>query len=400
MENANTNDRQEQDYSDQSQYDDDHADGAQLRERVEQNQQKRAKQQARYSLRSQRTTPTEQKADTNAFSGETSDSNSDSDIDSEVVDTHKANDSYEVKKILDVDKMGSKRNGEIRWKVLWSTGEVTWEPTKCLRDGSRHALQKFVKSMPKKRKHLLSKPEVKQFIARLCDYTPADPDIAKSRNDRLEERHYVLKAIVAASQKKKQGQAKQATKAGVTIPNNYKQATSSIRKQKWWDAMGNEFQAFGKKGAWTLVPRPEGTNVVSVRWVYDLKATGDIITKWKARLVARGFSQQEGEDYDPFKLFAPTMKTKTLRLLTQIAAQDGADIRQFDISVAFLHALLDEDVYVEQPEGFKVPGKEGWVYKLHKAMYGLKQAPKKFSEHLKECLTKIGFEHAGSDTDR
>ena len=128
-----------------------------------------------------------------------------------------------------------------------------------------------------------------------------------------------------------------------------------------------------------------------------IKGKEDKIERFKARLVCRGFTQKEGVDYNPQELFAPTMRSKTLRMLMLLAARDGADVRQFDISVAFLHALLEETVYVEQPEEFVVKGKEDWVYILDRAVYGLKQSPRAFSKHFAACVEKIGFTPSDAD---
>jgi hypothetical protein len=184
---------------------------------------------------------------------------------------------------------------------------------------------------------------------------------------------------------------------GVTVPETLRAARKHSQWEKFWEAMNTEFASFHKKKAWRLVPKPKGAHVVSTRWVFDVKQKDGAIDRFKARLVARGYTQKEGVDYSLQELYAPTMKGKTLRMLMLLAARDDADVRQFDISVAFLHALLEETVYVSQPEGFVVEGKEDWVYVLDKAMYGLKQSPRAFGKHLAKCLVKIGFKESEAD---
>jgi hypothetical protein len=119
------------------------------------------------------------------------------------------------------------------------------------------------------------------------------------------------------------------------------------------------------------------------------------ITRFKARLVAQGFSQKEGIDFN--ETFAPTMHLKTARVLLALAARENLEVRQYDISTAFLHASLTEEVYVKQPPGHLVAGKEDWVYKLKKAMYGLKNAPRAYSDHFMSVLKDLGFKQSASD---
>jgi hypothetical protein len=157
-----------------------------------------------------------------------------------------------------------------------------------------------------------------------------------------------------------------------------------------------EIDAFYELDVWELMPRPHGANVVGVRWVYDLKVDEDgKILRHKARLVAQGFSQKEGIDFK--ETFAPTMHIKTARVLLALAAKHKMSCRQYDVSTAFLHASLKEEVYVKQPPGHVIPGKENWVYRLNKAMYGLKNAPKAYSDHFMSILSELGFEQSTRD---
>ena len=144
------------------------------------------------------------------------------------------------------------------------------------------------------------------------------------------------------------------------------------------------------------MPRPSNANVVGVRWVYDVKVDelGNVL-RYKARLVAQGFAQKEGIDYN--ETFAPTMHIKSARMLLAIAARDKVRVRQYDVSTAFLHADLAETVYVKQPEGHVIPGKEKYVYRLKKAMYGLKNAPKAYSDFFMGVLAKLGFSQSKKD---
>jgi hypothetical protein len=208
------------------------------------------------------------------------------------------------------------------------------------------------------------------------------------RRRRLNEKFDVLKAIVRPKQK---------TALGQTVPNTARQAQAHPRWGEFALDMQVEFDNFMKKGVWRLVPRPANVNVVSVRWVFDIKVKNGVVARYKARLVCRGFAQKEGEDYDPAELYAPTMKTKTLRALTALAAKNGWDMNQYDVSCAFLHADLEETVYVEQPPGHVIAGKEDYVYILDKAMYSLKQSPRAFAKHLAKCFRALDFKQSDAD---
>ena len=140
--------------------------------------------------------------------------------------------------------------------------------------------------------------------------------------------------------------------------------------KQWELAMKKELESIKKNETWTLVPRPKNAKVVKSRWVLRTKDNGI----YKARFCAKGFTQRWGEDYD--ETFAPVTKYPSIRTLFSILAGRKAEIHQMDVNTAFLYSTLDETVYVEQPEGFEVPGKEDFMCLLRKALYGLKQFPR------------------------
>lgn len=111
--------------------------------------------------------------------------------------------------------------------------------------------------------------------------------------------------------------------------------------------------------------------------------------KYKARLVAKGYVQQ-GIDYE--EVFAPVTRMETVRLLLALAAKNGWEVHHMDVKSAFLNGEIDEEVYVCQPEGFEKKGEEHKVYKLFKALYGLRQAPRAWYTKLRKCLENLGFE--------
>jgi len=143
----------------------------------------------------------------------------------------------------------------------------------------------------------------------------------------------------------------------------------------WEAAMKQELQAMEKNKTWELVHLPAGHRPISLKWVYKLKKDEKgMVTRHKARLVARGFMQQEGIDFED--AFAPVARMESVRVLLALAAQEGWKVHHMDVKSAFLNGDLKEEVYVRQPPGFAVAGEEGKVYRLRKALYGLRQAPR------------------------
>lgn len=161
-------------------------------------------------------------------------------------------------------------------------------------------------------------------------------------------------------------------------PQTYAQAvaTEALRRV-WVPSMDVEMSKCKALGTFTEVQRsslPRGTNVLPVKWVYKTKVNElGIEVENKARLTPKGFRQKQGVDY--FEVFASTGKYKTLRVGLEIAASMDMELEQLDVPSAFLHADLQEEVYMEMPDGYKV---DGMVFKLHKALYGLKQAPREW----------------------
>lgn len=164
----------------------------------------------------------------------------------------------------------------------------------------------------------------------------------------------------------------------------------------WVQAMEDEFSALHRQQTWTLVPPDPSQNVVGCKWVYKVKRNSDgTVSRYKARLVAKGFHQQPGIDYD--ETFSPVIKPTTVRIILTIAAHFQWPLRQLDISNAFLHGFLKEDVHMSQPQGFTNPSKPGYVCKQHKSLYGLKQAPRAWFERFTTHLLSLGFTASTAD---
>jgi hypothetical protein len=139
--------------------------------------------------------------------------------------------------------------------------------------------------------------------------------------------------------------------------------------------MKAEMDAVEKNRTWELADLPHGHHVITLKWVFKLKRdeVGAII-KHKARLMAQGFLQREGIDFDD--AFAPVVQMESVRLLHALAAQEGWRVHHMDVKSAFLNGDLKEEVYVHQSLGFAIPDKEGKVLRLRKTLYGLRQAPR------------------------
>jgi histone deacetylase 1/2 len=183
-------------------------------------------------------------------------------------------------------------------------------------------------------------------------------------------------------------------------PTSYREAVTSIDADLWQTAIHQEYDALVQRKTWELVPLPPGRKAVKCKWVFKRKLNADAtVARYKARLVAKGFTQQFGLDY--FETFSPTVSFTTLRLLFQLAVQFDLDIQQTDVDSAFLYADLQEEIYMEQPEGFKVwtpAGSERLVCQLLKAVYGLKQASFEWNGVLHQFLVEQGLHQLKSDS--
>ena len=139
--------------------------------------------------------------------------------------------------------------------------------------------------------------------------------------------------------------------------------------------MVEEYASIMKNDVWEIVLRPEGKYVVTSKWIYKIKyAAYGNIEKYKARFVARGFSQVEGIDYDD--TFTHVAKYTLIRAIISIALELGWKIHQMDVKTTFVNGVIEDEVYIEQPMGFEEHGRDSHVCKLKKALYGLKQAPR------------------------
>ena len=135
------------------------------------------------------------------------------------------------------------------------------------------------------------------------------------------------------------------------VPLTFKQAMTSSQAGKWERAMDEEMQSLEENQTFTLTKLPEGRKTVGGRWVYSIKEGGDGCEQYKARFVAKGYSQREGIDYG--ETFSPTANMTSVRVVMQKAAQENLVLHQMDVKTAYLHAPIDREMYMEQPEGYE-----------------------------------------------
>ena len=162
--------------------------------------------------------------------------------------------------------------------------------------------------------------------------------------------------------------------------------------------MKEEISAILKNKTWTVV-KPLGViKPIGVKWVFWVKKDSEgRILRYKARLVDKGYAQREGIDYG--EIFLPVARMESIRILIAIAAQEEWKLHHLDVKTAFLNGEIKEEIYITQPDGFEVKGKEDHILKLQKALYGLKQAPRAWNSKLNEVLLKKGFVRSKCDYD-
>ena len=139
-----------------------------------------------------------------------------------------------------------------------------------------------------------------------------------------------------------------------------------------------------------FIELPKGQKAISSKWVFKLKTGADgLVERHKARLVAQGFSQKFGSDYD--ETFCPVVRFESVRTVIALAVQNGLKLYQMDMTTAFLNGELEEEVYMRQPEGFVDKDRQHLVCKLKRSIYGLKQSPRCWNSGLDAQLSRMGF---------
>ena len=155
-------------------------------------------------------------------------------------------------------------------------------------------------------------------------------------------------------------------------PSTFQEAIDSFERDKWMEAMVEEMESLNKNKTWELSELPKGKKSIGCKWVFKKKEAvsekeGE---RFKARLVAKGYSQRYGIDYD--EVFSPVVRHTSIKVVLALVALQDLELEQLDVKTTFLHGNLEEEIFMEQPEGFKKPGTENLVCRLKKSLYGLK----------------------------
>jgi hypothetical protein len=188
----------------------------------------------------------------------------------------------------------------------------------------------------------------------------------------------------------------EADQVAIGDPTTLTDALHGPERIKWIEAMQNEVDNLNGKGTWSEVIVPSGKKPISTKWVFKrkLNSAGQVI-KFKARLVARGFSQIPGVDFED--TFAPVSRLGSLRLLLAHAATHDLELRQLDVEGAYLNGTLEEEVYIGIPRGVETENPNATGFRLHKALYGLKQSGRAWWIELERALQALSFKRCSSE---
>ncbi|CAI5955568.1 unnamed protein product [Closterium sp. NIES-64] len=181
----------------------------------------------------------------------------------------------------------------------------------------------------------------------------------------------------------------------IPTPRSYAEAVEGPYSSQWQAAMDAEMASWKSTGTYVDAVPPPGANIVSGMWIFRVKRPPGSPPVFKARYVARGFSQRQGVDY--FQTFSPTPKMTTLRVLLHIAAQRDYELHSLDFSTAFLQGRLHEDIWLRRPPGFTGTFPPGTQWSLRRPVYGLRQAPREWHDTLRTTLAALGFAPSTAD---
>ena len=171
------------------------------------------------------------------------------------------------------------------------------------------------------------------------------------------------------------------------VPKDFDKAIASEEGEHWQGAVDDEIKSLNKQETWIFVDKPKRwVKYITGAFIFKKKFVGlTKLTKYKARLIAHGYRQRYGEDY--YETYAPVCSSRAIRILLALAASNGMMIHQMDVETAFLHAPLEEEIYMIPPKGLIVP--EGKVLLLKKSLYGLKQSPRNFNMELNKTIVDL-----------
>ncbi|CAI7810623.1 unnamed protein product [Closterium sp. NIES-54] len=181
----------------------------------------------------------------------------------------------------------------------------------------------------------------------------------------------------------------------IPTPRSYAEAITGPYSSQWQAAMDAKMASWKSTGTYVDEVPPPGANIVDGMWIFRVKRPPSSPPAFKARYVARGFSQRQGVDY--FQTFSPTPKMTTLSVLLHVAAQCDYELHSLDFSIAFLQGSLHEEIWLCRPPGFTESLRAGTQWSLRQPVYGLRQAPREWHDTLRTTLAALGFAPATAD---
>lgn len=179
-------------------------------------------------------------------------------------------------------------------------------------------------------------------------------------------------------------------------PPSFSETIEGPESSQWWKAMQRKIKSINDNKTWTLSDVPADQKVVGSKWVFKRKTEKDGSTRYKARFVAKDYSQIKGTNYND--TFSSVARFTSLCIMFAYAAREGLTVHHFDIETAFLHGDLEEEVYLQQPDGFTIQGEEQKVCRLRKTIYGLKQGSKAWNKVLNSALKEINMQQSTYDS--
>ena len=182
----------------------------------------------------------------------------------------------------------------------------------------------------------------------------------------------------------------------INEPTSIKEAWKNEYGLQWKEATDSEIESLNAAQTWDLVPLPEKKNVVGCKWIFKVKRKADnSIDRFKARLVAQGYSQKQGIDFD--EVFSPVARFSTIRIVLALSTLLDLDLHQLDVKTAFLNGSLSDEIYMQQPEGYISKENPGYVCKLNRSLYGLRQAARCWNKVIDEYLKVKNYKASSAD---